>query len=182
MRHLVPDSKDEFDLERFVAAQAGQYENAISELRAGLKRSHWMWFIFPQIDGLGTSSISRRFAIKSFQEALAYLDHPILGAHLVECANALISLEGRSASEIFGFPDDSKLKSSMTLFATVADHGTPFRLVLDKYFGGDEDHRTLQILDALASPDAHSTRILGTHSEKGNRPPFSERKLERPQS
>lgn len=141
---------DPFDLGRFLAAQASIYERAVEEIRSGRKRSHWMWFVFPQIDGLGMSSTSRYYAIKSRAEAVAYLDHPLLGKRLEECTLALIALESQSASEIFGYPDDLKLKSSMTLFAEAAGPGSPYEKVIEKYFGGERDGKTLALLDRLS--------------------------------
>jgi len=137
---------DRFNLARFVEAQEGHYDQALAEIRGGRKRTHWMWFVFPQIDGLGFSSTSRRYAITSLDEATAYLDHPILGPRLVECADALIHLEGRSAAEIFGSPDDLKLRSCATLFACVAPAGSVFDRILAKFFGGGRDRRTLDLL------------------------------------
>ena len=140
---------DPLYLGRFASAQAGIYDRVLAELRCGQKRTHWMWFVFPQIDGLAYSSTSQKYAIKSIQEARAYLSHPVLGARLRECAEAVLATEGRSASEIFGYPDDLKLRSSMTLFAYVSDPGSVFVRVLDKYFHGEQDARTLQILERL---------------------------------
>ena len=137
---------DPFSLNRFVEAQEGAYERALSEIRAGQKRSHWMWFIFPQYDGLGFSSISKRYAIKSLAEAEAYLRHPVLGPRLLECAEAALAVEGRSAAEIFGFPDDMKLRSCATLFARASPPRSVFECVLDKYFKGEPDERTLQLI------------------------------------
>lgn len=138
---------DPYDLKRFTAAQEGIYGGVLAELRSGRKRSHWMWFIFPQIDGLGHSPTAMYYAIKGIAEARAYLDHPLLGARIEECAEAVLAVEGRSASAIFGYPDDMKLKSSMTLFAAVAeDPGSVFNRVLDKYYGGGKDSATLRIL------------------------------------
>jgi uncharacterized protein (DUF1810 family) len=142
---------DPFDLNRFVEAQAGVYGRALEELRAGQKESHWMWFIFPQIDGLGSSSTARFYAIKSRQEAKAYLKHPVLGQRLIECSEALLQLKGKSASEIFGFPDDLKLRSSMTLFATVSEPDSVFSRVLGQYFGSQEDEKTLELLKRESS-------------------------------
>lgn len=142
----IIDSGDPFNLNRFTKAQEDIYDRVMAELAGGRKRSHWMWFIFPQIEGLGHSSVSRRYAIKSIEEAREYLKHPLLGARLSDCAEAVLGIEGRSASEIFGFPDDLKLRSSMTLFATISEHGSAFALVLDKFFNGDRDERTLQLL------------------------------------
>ncbi len=142
--------KDQFGLNRFTRAQEGVYGTVLSELRSGRKRSHWIWFIFPQIDGLGHSSTSEYYAIKSIEEARQYLRHPVLGARLEECAKAVLAVEGRSASEIFGYPDDMKLRSSMTLFALAAEEpDSVFTAVLDKYFQGKQDERTLQLLERL---------------------------------
>ena len=135
---------DPHDLARFVAAQAEDYERALAEVRAGRKRSHWMWYVFPQVDGLGSSGMARRYAIKSLAEARAYLDHPVLGPRLVEIAGAALGVEGRSATEVFGTPDDMKLKSSATLFALVAPPDSAFARLLDRYFGGERDGRTVE--------------------------------------
>ncbi len=135
-----------FDLERFLSAQAASYYQALTELRGGRKRTHWMWFIFPQIAGLGHSSTSMHYALQSLEEARAYLHHPVLGLRLRECAEAVRAVEGRSASAIFGYPDDLKLRSCMTLFAAVAEPESVFSRVLDKYFQGKPDERTLQLL------------------------------------
>jgi len=143
------DSVDAFDLNRFLTAQAGQYDVAIGELRSGQKRSHWMWYIFPQINGLGMSATSKRYAITSADEARAYLNHPILGTRLTACADTLLSIDGRSAAEIFGYPDDMKLRSSMTLFKQVAGANSIFELVLNKYFAGTDDNATKQIWAGL---------------------------------
>lgn len=135
-----------FDLERFLSAQAAIYLGVLAELRSGRKRTHWMWFIFPQIEGLGHSATAMHYAIKSIDEARAYLNHPVLGPRLRECAEAVLAVEGRTASEIFQYPDDLKLRSSMTLFAAVAEPGSVFVRVLEKYFAGKQDERTLQLL------------------------------------
>ena len=119
----------------------------LRELRAGRKRTHWMWFVFPQIAGLGSSETSRRFAIQSSDEAEAYLHHPVLGPRLVESAEVVLRVEGRSAYEIFGSPDDMKLRSSATLFAAVSDPGSVFEQVLDRFFGGAPDPTTLRLLE-----------------------------------
>ena len=139
---------DPHDLSRFVEAQQGSYQTALSEIRQGQKRSHWMWFVFPQYVGLGISPTSLRYAIKSVAEAEAYLKEPVLGPRLVECTQALLEVEGRSAHEIFGSPDDSKLKSSVTLFAHVSPPDSVFERVLDKYFRGERDGKTLRLLGA----------------------------------
>jgi uncharacterized protein (DUF1810 family) len=148
-RDIPGGSSDPFDLNRFTTAQEWSYGAALAELKAGRKRSHWMWFIFPQIDGLGHSPASRLYSIKSIEEARAYLDHPVLGPRLLKCVEALLVVEGRSASAIFGYPDDMKLKSSMTLFAAAAgDTGSLFIRVLDKYFAGERDGATLRLLES----------------------------------
>jgi uncharacterized protein (DUF1810 family) len=140
---------DLFGLNRFISAQHEVYNRVLEELKSGAKRTHWMWFIFPQIEGLGHSTTAEYYAIKSIEEAREYLNHPLLGSRLSECAQAVLAIDGRSASDIFGYPDDLKLKSSMTLFACVADSGSVFVRVLDKYFQGERDARTLQLLEKL---------------------------------
>lgn len=139
-------SQDLQDLGRFLAAQEDVFDAAIAELRRGCKESHWMWFIFPQIAGLGSSPMAAYYAIQSLQEATAYLRHPVLGPRLQECAAALLAVDGRTAREIMGAPDDLKLRSSMTLFARAEDSPPVFQQVLDKYFGGEPDPRTLELL------------------------------------
>ena len=143
----VSNTVDPHDLNRFVQAQENDYEQALSEVKSGRKRSHWMWYIFPQFDGLAFSSTSKRYAIKSVAEAKAYLSHPILGPRLIQCAEAALRVEGRSAYEIFGSPDDLKLKSCATLFAFVSPLGSVFEQLLDKFFQGDRDRKTLDLLD-----------------------------------
>lgn len=135
-----------YDLDRFVDAQADTYDRALAEIRSGRKRSHWMWYVFPQLAGLGTSAMSERFAIASLDEARAYLRHPVLGARLDECFGALLGIERRSAREIFGSPDDLKLRSCATLFAEAAPDNDVFVRVLDRYFGGRRDERTVALL------------------------------------
>jgi len=142
---------DPFDLTRFLEAQAPCYGRVLEELAAGEKASHWMWFIFPQLKGLGVSATARRFGISGLEEARAYLAHPVLGARLRECTRAVLALEGRSAHEIFGAPDDLKLRSCLTLFAAAAPPGPPpherlFEAALRKYYGGEPDPRTLEQL------------------------------------
>jgi uncharacterized protein (DUF1810 family) len=143
---------DPYRLRRFEEAQdeGGTYRAAVSELRAGRKASHWMWFVFPQIAGLGRSPISRRYAISSLDEAKAYLEHPVLGPRLLESAGVLTELTGRSAEAVFGPVDAMKLRYSMTLFARAAPDEPAFRQVLDRYFGGVEDDRTRQQLGKLS--------------------------------
>jgi uncharacterized protein (DUF1810 family) len=134
---------DPYDLQRFVDAQGRVYDTVVGELRGGRKRTHWMWFVFPQLRGLGSSPTAMRFAISSIDEARAYLDHELLGARLRECADLVRRIDGRTAEEIFGWPDDMKLRSSMTLFARAADDNAEFVAVLDKFYGGEEDPATL---------------------------------------
>ena len=137
---------DPYNLQRFVDAQQSIYDQVLSELRAGDKRSHWMWFIFPQIEGLGHSGTARKFAISSLDEAKAYLAHPTLGPRLIECAEFVNAVSGRSVEEIFGYPDDLKFRSSMTLFARTAPDNAVFQRALDKYFHGEPDPLTLSRL------------------------------------
>jgi uncharacterized protein (DUF1810 family) len=136
----------EFDLMRFVDAQAPLYAQVISELKSGKKRSHWMWYIFPQIAGLGFSIMSQRFAIGSKEEAKAYRDHPLLGPRLVECTEAMMAHRELSAHAILGSPDDMKFKSSMTLFEAVSEKGSPFGRALDQFYNGQRDEKTLSLL------------------------------------
>jgi uncharacterized protein (DUF1810 family) len=137
----APD--DPYDLQRFVDAQSGVYESVINELRAGRKRSHWIWFVFPQIQGLGRSPTARRFEIASTDEARAYLAHELLGPRLRECARLVSQIDGRSIEEVFGWPDYLKVRSSMTLFARSTDDNGDFLAVLEKFYGGEEDPATL---------------------------------------
>lgn len=140
------NSDESFHLERFVTAQQATYEHACAELRRGRKTGHWMWFIFPQIAGLGMSATSREYAIQSLEEARAYLAHPLLGKRLREISRIVLQIEGSTAEEIFGWPDDMKLRSSMTLFAQAGEATEEFSSVLKKYFGGWLDQRTLDLL------------------------------------
>jgi uncharacterized protein (DUF1810 family) len=137
---------DPFDLDRFVRAQAQTYVQALSELERGRKESHWMWWIFPQIDGLGSSPTSRAYSIKSEDEARAYLDHPILGPRLIQCAEAVLAIDGKTPTSILGSPDDMKLKSSATLFAYISAPGSVFERILDKFYDGERDAATLRLL------------------------------------
>lgn len=142
-------TRDQFDLERFLTAQQGLYERACAELRAGRKQSHWMWFIFPQIHGLGSSETAQRYAISSLEEAHAYLEHPVLGQRLRDCTGIVVGLEGHTAEDIFGYPDYLKFHSSMTLFAqaaTISQQDLIFSQALDKYFSGREDAATIERL------------------------------------
>lgn len=138
--------QDPFNLNRFIEAQEGKYEQALAELQRARKSSHWMWFIFPQVRGLGSSPTSNFYAIRNPEEAKAYLDHPLLGRRLRTCCKVLLSHKEKSAAEIFGFPDDLKLRSSMTLFATVSEADSIFARVLGEYFNGKPDPRTLDLL------------------------------------
>jgi uncharacterized protein (DUF1810 family) len=137
---------DPYDLQRFVLAQDRVFDHVLSELRAGKKTSHWMWFIFPQIRGLGRSPISLEYAISSREEARAYLQHPILGPRLKECTRLVLGLQGRAVEDIFGSPDDMKFRSSMTLFAQVSPEDDIFQRALEKYFAGVPDQLTLDRL------------------------------------
>lgn len=137
---------DPHELSRFEQAQEDVYARALIEIRSGRKRSHWMWYIFPQLGGLGYSPTSRRYAIRSLEEAEAYLRHPVLGPRLVECSEAVLGVEGRSALEILGSPDEMKLRSCATLFAHLSPAGSPFHRLLETYFQGERDGRTLQLL------------------------------------
>jgi uncharacterized protein (DUF1810 family) len=137
---------DSFNLERFVQAQGPCYSNVLRELQQGRKTTHWMWFIFPQLRGLGYSSTSRYYAISGRDEAQQYLGHPLLGARLVECSRAVLSHAGRSALDIFGSPDDVKLRSCMTLFEDGPGADTVFAQVLDTFFHGERDAKTLKLL------------------------------------
>jgi uncharacterized protein (DUF1810 family) len=156
LRRSAPEDGREgngYDLDRFLEAQEDVYEEALRELRAGRKVSHWMWFIFPQFDGLGMSETSRRYAIGSLDEARAYLRHPVLGARLTECTEAVNDLDGFTALQIFGTPDDRKFRSSMTLFELVSGPESPFASALDKYFSGERDARTIELVRRAAESD-----------------------------
>jgi uncharacterized protein (DUF1810 family) len=137
---------DPFDLERFVEAQAHNYADALAELRRGRKTTHWMWYVFPQIAGLGASPMSVEYAIGSIEEARAYLKHPVLGPRLRTCVEALLALGERSANAVMGSPDDLKLRSCLTLFAEAAPEEPLFRAALDRYFDGAMDGLTLEVL------------------------------------
>ena len=141
---MAPD--DPFDLQRFVAAQQPVYDQVLKELTAGQKRAHWMWFIFPQLKGLGQSPAAKFYGITSIKEASAYLGHPLLGPHLTECTELVNAVEGRTAHGIFGSPDDLKFRSCVTLFSAAAPSEKVFRHALDKYFQGLADERTAAML------------------------------------
>ncbi len=134
-------------LKHFLDAQENDFERALAEIKRGRKQSHWMWYIFPQIAGLGSSETSRFYAVKDRAEAELYLAHPVLGARLVEISEALLEIEGKTANQIFGSPDDAKLKSCMTLFGSLENAHPVFQRVLDKYFNGIKDRRTLDLTD-----------------------------------
>jgi uncharacterized protein (DUF1810 family) len=140
-------TSDRFNLQRFVEAQAGVWGQVCAELQSGQKRSHWMWFVFPQIRGLGSSEMAVRYGISGAEEARAYLDHPVLGPRLQDCAGLVVGFEGKSVEEIFGYPDNLKFHSSMTLFAEVQGPSERvFHKALKKYFGGKTDQATLDRL------------------------------------
>lgn len=145
------NSTDPHNLNRYISAQERDYETALAEISYGKKRSHWMWYIFPQIQGLGFSEAAKHYGIKDLKEASAYHGHPVLGPRLIKISQALLQQENRTASEIFGYPDDLKLRSSMTLFATVPNADPVFQKVIDQFFGGESDQKTQRILGSRAS-------------------------------
>ena len=140
---------DPYNLARFVEAQRRDYAQALSEIRHGRKQSHWMWYIFPQFEGLGSSPTSRHYAIRSEAEAAAYLAHPVLGPRLHECAEAVLGVEGSSAHDVFGSPDDMKLRSCATLFGSVSPVGSVFHRLLEKWFEGKPDARTVRLVESV---------------------------------
>ncbi|WP_028486481.1 DUF1810 domain-containing protein [Thiomicrorhabdus chilensis] len=142
-------NNDPFDIERFVKAQQDTYPRALAELQAARKRSHWMWFVFPQIDGLGHSQTTIFYAIKSLEEAKAYLDHPVLGTRLMESVQAVVAIEGTSLLEIFGKPDNKKFCACMTLFAEAAEDKRLFQKAIDKFCDGQLSEKTLEALNRL---------------------------------
>ena len=144
---------DPYNLDRFVQAQAEDYDTALAEIRRGRKRSHWMWYVFPQFAGLGSSPMSQRYAITSLRECEAYVRHPLLGPRLRTCSEAVLAIDGRSASDIFGDPDDMKLKSSATLFGCVSPNGSVFDRIIDKYFYGQADALTLRLVGPHGRPE-----------------------------
>ncbi len=137
----------QYNLERFTDAQEGVYQRALKEIKNGRKQSHWMWFIFPQVAGLGFSETTRFYAIRDIAEASHYMQHPVLGFRLIEISQALLGIEGKTANQIFGSPDDLKLKSCMTLFSALPDANPVFESVIRKYFNGVKDARTLGIVN-----------------------------------
>lgn len=142
---------DKYNLQRFVSAQEEQYADAISELKSGKKKTHWMWFIFPQIKGLGHSTIAQHYAIESLDEAREYLYHPLLGARLKECTLAVLNMKGRNTKDIFGHPDYLKFHSCMTLFAEIEEEDSLFEAALSKYYEDQPDDATLSILQTIES-------------------------------
>jgi uncharacterized protein (DUF1810 family) len=155
MNTLGVGNADRFDLERFVSAQHGAYDDALREIMGGKKRTHWMWFVFPQIDGLGHSAMARRYAITCLDEAKAFLAHPVLGARLREIAEAAVALSETSATAVFGSPDDRKLQSCATLFALLSAPGSVFERLLDKFFAGEPDAETLRLVNTV-----HDSHVL----------------------
>ena len=150
-KSLSAKGADRFDLHRFVDAQQRVYDTVLAELRAGAKRSHWIWFVFPQLRGLGRSPTAQHYGISTLDEARAYLAHPVLGPRLRECTELVAAIDGRSVDEIFGWPDNLKVRSSMTLFARASDESETeagFRAVLDKFYGGEEDPATVELLNS----------------------------------
>jgi uncharacterized protein (DUF1810 family) len=145
-KSLSSNGADRFDLQRFVDAQDRVYDTVLAELRAGAKRSHWIWFVFPQLRGLGRSATAARYGISSLEEARAYLTHPVLGPRLRECARLVARIDARSADDIFGWPDNLKVRSSMTLFAWATGDNAEFRAVLDRLYDGQDDPATVELL------------------------------------
>ena len=145
-KSLSSDDADPFDLRRFVDAQDRVYDTVLAELRNGAKRSHWIWFVFPQLRGLGHSPTAQHYGISSLDEARAYLAHPVLGPRLRECTRLVAAIDGRSVDQIFGWPDNLKVRSSMTLFARATDDNAEFRAVLDKFYNGEDDPATVERL------------------------------------
>ncbi len=143
--------KDDNTLNKFLSAQQNIYPHVVKELQSGKKTTHWMWFIFPQIEGLGNSSTAKYYSIKTIEESMEYLMHPILGKRLLECTNIISEIENKTADEIFGYPDTLKLRSCMTLFNFIAPEQKVFADVLKKYFNGKEDEQTLSILQIMKS-------------------------------
>jgi len=139
---------DRYALQRFVDAQDRVYDTVLAELRNGAKRSHWIWFVFPQLRGLGRSATAQHYGISSLEEARAYLAHPVLGPRLRDCTRLVAATDGRSVDEIFGWPDNLKVRSSMTLFARATDNDAEFRAVLDKFYAGEDDPATVERLKA----------------------------------
>ena len=148
---MIPDPADPHGLSRFVEAQERRHAAALEELKRGAKQGHWMWFIFPQVAGLGHSAMAQRYAIRSRQEAEAYLAHPVLGPRLTTCSEALLGITGRSAEQIMGFPDVLKLQSSMTFFAELSPPDSVFERAPRRFYGGDKDPKTVAFISRPAS-------------------------------
>ena len=140
--------QDPYDLQRFLAAQSEDYERALRELQRGRKESHWIWYIFPQVAGLGHSHMAQKYAIQSRDEAVAYLNHPVLGSRLQQCCEMLLRHRGKRVEDIMGYPDDLKLRSAMTLFAAVSESENVFQKVLDAFYSGELDERTIAFLNS----------------------------------
>lgn len=147
-KSLSPRDADPFDLQRFVDAQERVYDTVVDELRNGAKRSHWIWFVFPQLRGLGRSPTAQRYGISSLDEARGYVAHEVLGPRLRECARLVAAIDGRSVDDIFGWPDNLKVRSSMTLFARATDDNAEFRAVLDNFYNGEDDPATVELLSS----------------------------------
>lgn len=155
-------------LDRFLKAQERDYETALKEIRSGYKRSHWIWYIFPQIEGLGMSHMSEYYGIQDINEAVAYMKNPVLAARLIEISETLLKLDTCDAGKIMGWPDDMKLRSSMTLFLLAAPDVSVFKKVLDKFFGGELDQNTIRIIEEQkAGKQEHGTQIAPTQIVKG---------------
>lgn len=159
-----------WDLSRFLEAQSGIYETALDELRSGRKESHWMWFVFPQLAGLGASEMARRYAISSLAEAKAYLAHPVLGDRLRECTRAVLD-SGENVSTIFPYPDDLKFRSCATLFAVASEGREPFAEGLRRLFQGRADHETLKLLETAATPLSNSSTNPIAHATRTDENP-----------
>ncbi|MFN8578532.1 MAG: DUF1810 domain-containing protein [Candidatus Sericytochromatia bacterium] len=140
---------NKYNLERFLSAQEQSFDIALKEIKNGKKVSHWMWYIFPQIQGLGFSEISKYYSIRNLEEAKLYLKHNVLGSRLIEISEMLLTIEGKTANNIFGYPDDLKLKSSMTLFKYISPDNSIFHKILDKYFNKEDEYKTLEIINKL---------------------------------
>ena len=140
---------DKYNLNRFIEAQVDSYESAMGELSRGRKSGHWIWYIFPQIDGLGSSDITKLYSIKSIEEAQAYLEHPVLGERLIESCEILLSLKDTSMDEVMGFPDDLKLLSSMTLFEAISEPNSIFTKMIEVYFDDERDKASLRIIESI---------------------------------
>jgi uncharacterized protein (DUF1810 family) len=140
----------DYNLHRFIDAQSGVYERALAELKVGRKRTHWIWFIFPQLAGLGSSEMAEKYAIRSADEAAAYLSDPILGSRLLRCVEVMLSIKDSSAHDILGSPDDMKFRSSLTLFSAVSDHGSVFHQAIDRFYEGEFDMRSVELLNAAS--------------------------------